>query len=66
MTIPIKLLNDLPGLEGTPLEPKLKLENLDNLNIEKVTVDEKTYRWEMNCKYLIIKCRGRYGNRKIK
>ncbi|CAD8203329.1 unnamed protein product [Paramecium pentaurelia] len=48
MTIPIKLLNDLQSLEGTILEPKLKVENLDNLNIEKVIVDEKTYRWEMN------------------
>lgn len=49
MTIPVKLLDDLQKLDGKVLEPRLKVENVNELKIEKEAVDEKTFRWEMNC-----------------
>lgn len=66
MTIPIKLLNELQNLEGVTIDPKLKIENLETLELNKEIVDEKTYRWELNCifnlKYFIQKMQWQQKN----
>lgn len=36
------------------MEPKLLLSNLDSLNIPKIQVDEKLFRWALNCILLLI------------
>lgn len=61
MTIPVKLLDELSKLEGTTLEKKLIAENTVTMDIPKVTVDEKLFRWELNCMQQLLIVRGCHG-----
>ncbi|GET28830.1 transaldolase [Prolixibacter sp. SD074] len=47
LTISPKLLKELEGREGT-LEQKLRPEDVKDADIEKLTLDEKSFRWMLN------------------
>lgn len=47
LTISPKLLEELESKEGT-LERKLRTEDVKNADIEKITLDEKSFRWMLN------------------
>jgi len=47
LTISPKLLGELAATEGT-LERKLSPDNADDADLEKIDIDEKTFRWMLN------------------
>jgi transaldolase len=47
LTISPKLLRELESMDGS-LERKLRPEDAKNADVEKLTLDEKTFRWMMN------------------
>ena len=47
LTISPGLLDELAKSDKV-LEPRLSVENAQSLNLEKISFDEKSFRWEMN------------------
>jgi transaldolase len=67
MTIPLKILGELQDAQSVTFAKMLNQEIVDKYNEEKVLVDEKRFRWELNSnKYIVINLKDdAMGNEKL-
>lgn len=54
LTISPKLLEELKKSDANIITEKLNAEKSKSLDIERVKIDEKTFRWMHNCKIFTI------------